>query len=211
MKTEEKPMKNLTVKQKTRWVAQSGILAAVAIVLMYLEFPLPLMPGFLKFDFSEIPILIAAFTLGPLSAVLIEFVKNAAHLPVTQTGGVGELANFLVGCAFVIPAGIIYQRNKSKKNALLAMLAGTLLMTLFASLMNYFVMIPFYIRVIGIPFEAIVGMVSAAGNKMVSDLKTLIVFVFVPFNLFKGIVVSIIVAVIYKRVSFLMHKDDCDR
>jgi len=202
-----KIMNKLSRKQKTNFIAKTGILAAVAIVLMYLEFPLPFMPGFLKFDFSEIPVLLAAFALGPLSAVIIELIKNLAHFPTTQTSGIGELANFLIGCALVVPAGIIYRRNKSKKSAIIAMLTGTLVMTLFASLANYFVLIPFYIQ-IGFPLEAIIGMVSEAGNHLVHDFKTLIVYVFVPFNLFKGFVVSIIVAIIYKRLSHVLHKDE---
>ncbi len=203
-------MKKFTRKQKTHWMAKTAIMSAAAIVLMYLEFPLPFMPGFLKFDFSEVPILLASFALGPVSAVIAELIKNLAHLPATQTGGVGELANFFIGCSFVVPAGIIYRRHKTKKTAIIALLVSTLFMTIFASIANYFVMIPFYIRVIGFPMEAIIGAVNAAGNTLVTDLKTLIVFVFVPFNLFKGIIVSTIVALVYKRVSCILHKDECD-
>ena len=203
-------MKKLTRKQKTNWMAKTAIMSAAAIVLMYLEFPLPFMPGFLKFDFSEVPILLASFALGPVSAVVAELIKNLAHLPATQTGGVGELANFLIGCSFVVPAGIIYRKYKTKKTAILSMIIATLFMTFFASITNYFFMIPFYVKVIGFPMEAIIGAVNSVGNTLVNDLKTLIVFVFVPFNLFKGIVVSIIVAVIYKRVSCILHKDECD-
>jgi riboflavin transporter len=191
-------MKKMTSKQRTNWIAKSGILAAVAIVLMYLQFPLPLMPSFLQFDFSEVPVLLAAFALGPVSAIIVELIKNLAHLPATQTGGVGELANFIIGCSLVVPASIIYRMNKCKKMAITAMLTGTVLMTIFASLLNYFFMIPFYV----------IGMTTGAGNKMVTDLKTLIVFVFVPFNLFKGIIVSFIVAIIYKRLSGILHKGD---
>jgi riboflavin transporter FmnP len=208
IKMEESQMKKMTSKQRTNWIAKSGILAAVAIVLMYLQFPLPFMPSFLQFDFSEVPVLLAAFALGPVSAVIVELIKNLAHLPATQTGGVGELANFLIGCAFVVPASIIYRMNKCKKMAVTAMLSGTLFMTLFASMLNYFFMIPFYVKVMGFPLEAIIGMTAGAGNTLVSDLKTLIVFVFVPFNLFKGIIVSLIVAIIYKRLSSILHKGD---
>jgi len=200
-------MKKLTTRQKTNWIAKTGILAAAAIILMYMEFSLPLMPGFLRFDVSEIPVLLAAFALGPWSAVAIEFIKNVAHYPVSATAGVGEIANFVVGCAFVVPAGVIYRLHHSKKTAIVSMAAGTLMMTVVGCLANYFVMIPFYIKVFNMPIEAIVGITNETGNTLVNDLTTLIVFVFAPFNLIKGIVVSFIVALIYKRISPLLHKE----
>lgn len=190
---------------RVRWVAKTGILTAVATVLMYLEMSLPLMPVFLKFDFSDTVVLLAAFSMGPLTGVLVQLLKNMLHLPVTMTGGVGELANFLIGASFVGTAGLIYKLKKDRAGAFLGMAIGTLAMTLFASLLNYFFMLPFYIQVMEFPLPAIIDMTRAAGNRFVTDMETLIYFVFVPFNLFKGIVVSLIVAVIYKRVSRLLH------
>ena len=198
-------MNQMSSKERNNWIAKSGILAAAAIVLMFIETPLPFMPVFLKFDFSEVPVLLAAFALGPVSAILVEMIKNLVHLPFTQTGGVGELANFIVGCAFVVPAALVYRRHKTKSAAIVGMLVGTLSMALLASLMNYFVMIPFYITVMGFTMGAIVGMTNEAGNKLVTDLKSLILFVFVPFNLFKGLIVSLIVGLIYKRISRFLH------
>jgi len=200
-------MKKLTTKQKINWIAKTGILGAAAIILMILEFPLPLMPAFLKFDFSEIPVLLAAFAMGPWSAVAVEFIKNVAHYPLSGTAGVGEIANFVIGCSFAVSAGILYRFHHSKKMAVIAMGMGTLLMTLVGCLSNYFVMIPFYIKVFNMPIEAIVGLSKEAGNMLVKDLTTLVVFVFVPFNLFKGAMVSFIVALIYKRISPLLHKE----
>lgn len=197
----------MTSKQRNNWIAKSGILAAAAIVLMFIEIQLPLMPDFLKFDVSEVPVLLAAFALGPVSAIMIELVKNLAHLiikgPVAL--GIGQLANFLVGCAFVVPAAILYRRHKTKAAAIIGMIAGTLTMTLFASAMNYFVMIPLYEKIMNFPLSAIIGITNGAGNKLVTDLKSLIVFVFVPFNLFKGFIVSLIVGLIYKRISRFLH------
>ncbi len=200
-------MKSFTTKQRTNWIAKTGIMAAAAIILMILEFPLPLMPGFLKFDVSEVPVLLAAFALGPWSAVIIEFIKNLVHYPLSASFGVGEIANFIVGCAFVVPAGILYRLHRNKKTAIISMVAGTLSMTLVGCLMNYFIMIPFYVKAMSFPMEAIVNLANTAGNALVKDLPTLIVFVFVPFNLFKGAVVSFIVALIYKRISPLLHKE----
>lgn len=188
------------------WVAKTGILAAVAILLMFWEMAIPLMPAFLKFDFSEIAVLLAAFALGPWTAVLVEFIKNLAHLPSTGTSGVGELANFLVGSAFVATAGLYYRRHKNKAGAFVAMALGTLVMTVVASLLNYFFLIPFYVRVLNLPLDVIVEWSRAAGNRLVTDLNTLVLFVFVPFNIFKGLVVSLIVALLYKRLSPILHK-----
>ncbi len=202
-------MGKMSPKERTNWIAKSGILAGVAILLMFFETPLPLMPVFLKFDLSEIPVMLAAFALGPVSAIIIEFIKNLAHLPFTGTGGVGEVANFFVGCALTVPAAVIYRNHKTKHIAILGMAVGTVVMTVFASLLNYYIMIPFYITVMGLPIEAIVGMSKEAGNKLVMDLKTLIVYVFVPFNIFKGLVASVLVALIYKPLSRLLHPQVC--
>jgi riboflavin transporter FmnP len=193
-------------RKTTRWIAKTGVLAAVAIVLMYIEFVIPLMPAFLKFDFSEVAVLLAAFSLGPATAVLIELIKNLAHLPTSQTMYVGELANFIIGSLFVGTAGLVYQYRKTRKQAILALAAGILVMTLSASLINYFFMLPFYINVMEFPLEVIIDMTNKAGNTLVTDLKTMILYVFVPFNLFKGIVVSLVVGVLYKRLSPLLHR-----
>ncbi len=196
----------LEARKRAHWVAKAGLLAAGAILLMYLELVLPFMPAFLKFDFSEVVVLLAAFSMGPLTAVLIELVKNLAHLPTTGTGGVGELANFVIGSAFVGTAGLIYRNMKSRRGAFIAMGSGTLVMTLFACVINYFIMIPFYVEVVGFPLPAIIEATQKVGNTLVTSLETLILFVFVPFNLFKGLIVSLIVAIIYKRVSPILHR-----
>lgn len=193
-------------RARVHWIAKTGILAAVAIALMYIEMILPFMPTFLKFDFSEIAVLLAAFSMGPLTAILIELIKNLAHLPTSQTMYVGELANFIVGSLFTGTAGLIYKMHKSRRGAILGMAGGTIAMTAGASLINYFFMIPFYISAMGFPLEGIIGAAQGVGNTLVTDLRTLIIWVFIPFNLFKGIVVSLIVALIYKRVSPLLHK-----
>ncbi len=193
-------------RKTARWVAKTGILTAIAAVLMYLEMSLPLVPVFLKLDFSDVVVLTGAFSMGPLTGILIQLMKNLLHVPVTTTGAVGELANFLIGASFVGTAGLIYKYKKDRIGAFMAMAAGTLVMTVFASLLNYYVMLPFYIHVMEFPIEAIISMTRAAGNRLVTDLETLIYFVFVPFNLFKGLVISLIVALVYKRISPLLHR-----
>jgi riboflavin transporter len=191
-------------KMSTRKLTSLALLAALAAILMFLETAIPFMPPFLKLDISEIPVLLGAFAFGPGSAVIIELIKNLIHLPFTQTAGVGELANFLAGSMFAGTAGAVYHFMKNKKGAIIAMAAGTVAMTIFSSLFNYFFMLDFYSKFYGMPMDAIVGM-SAAVNIYVKDVKTLIVYAFIPFNLFKGIVAATITAIIYKRVSPFLH------
>ena len=193
-------------QEKTRWLAKTGILSAVAIALMYLEISLPLFPAFLKFDFSEIPALLAAFSMGPFAGVMVELIKNIGHLPASHTLMVGELANFIMGSLFVGTAGLIYRYKKTRKGAIVSMAAGTVALTASGALINYFITIPFYITVMGLSMDGIVAATRAAGNTMVSDLSSLIWWVFVPFNIFKGLVVSVIVGVIYKKLSPLLHR-----
>ncbi|NLA72032.1 MAG: ECF transporter S component [Clostridiaceae bacterium] len=188
------------------WIAKTGILSAAALALMYLEISLPLFPAFLKFDFSEIPALLAAFALGPLAGITVELIKNIGHLPATHTLMVGELANFIMGSMFVGTAGLIYKYRKTRGGAIISMGAGTVALTVSGALINYFVTIPFYITVMGLPMTGIVAATHAAGNMMVKDLATLILWVFIPFNLLKGIVISVIVGLIYKKLSPLLHR-----
>ena len=193
-------------KTNTMWIAKTGILSAAALALMYLEISLPLFPAFLKFDFSEIPALLAAFALGPLAGITVELITNIGHLPATHTLMVGELANFIMGSMFVGTAGLIYKYRKTRGGAIISMGAGTVALTVSGALINYFVTIPFYITVMGLPMTGIVAATHAAGNMMVKDLATLILWVFIPFNLLKGIVISVIVGLIYKKLSPLLHR-----
>ena len=191
-------------KMSTRKLTSLALLAALAAIMMFLETAIPFMPPFLKLDISEIPVLLGAFAFGPGSAIIIELIKNLIHLPFTQTAGVGELANFLAGSMFAGTAGAVYRFMKNKKGAIIAMAAGTAAMTIFSSLFNYYFMLDFYSKFYGIGMDAIIGM-SAAVNIYVKDVKTLIVYAFIPFNLFKGFVAATITAIIYKRVSPFLH------
>ena len=149
---------------RARWIAKTGILSAAAIALMYLEFSLPFFPGFLKFDFSEVPALLATFSMGPLTGIVVEFIKNLAHLPASHTAMVGELANFIMGSAFVGVAGLIYRYNKTKKGAMISLAAGTAALTISGCLVNYFITIPFYINVTNISMDTIATAAHAVGN-----------------------------------------------
>lgn len=186
------------------YMSRTAVLASAAAILMFMDFPVFFMPAFLKMDLSEIPAIIGAFSLGPLAGFWIMLVKNMLHLANSQTAGVGELANFLVGTAMVMPAGIIYRYCKNRKGAVLALAAGTLFMTLAASILNYWVLIPLYQAVLNFPSEVIVGMGHAV-NPRIIDLRTFILFAIIPFNLLKGLLVSLITMLIYKKVSYLLH------
>ncbi|MDD3960193.1 MAG: ECF transporter S component [Oscillospiraceae bacterium] len=194
----------ITNTQMNRKLSIMAMLTAMAAILMFFERELPLMPGFLKFDLSEIPILIGAFAFGPLSAIMMELVKNLIHLPFSTTAGVGQFANFVTGILFAGTAGLIYQRYKTRKGAVLSMAVGTLVMTVGTSFLNYFLFLRLYGLLAGFPLEAIIGM-AAKVNPNVADKESLIVWAFIPFNLFKGLCVSILTFMIYKPISTLIH------
>lgn len=190
---------------KGRYIAKSSLLSAIAAVLMFVATPLPILPAFLKLDFSEIPALLAAFSLGPSAGIYVCLVKNLLHLPSTQTAGVGELANFLIGCSLTIPAGVLYRQEKTRQSAVFALIAGGISMTVVASLLNYWLLIPLYLIVLGIPQEAIIAMGHAANTRIV-DLPTFIAFGVVPFNLIKATLLSFAMVIVYKRLSPILHK-----
>jgi riboflavin transporter FmnP len=195
------------MKMTVNTMVKIAVLATLAFVFMILESSLPVFLPFLKFDISEIPVLLAGFTLGPLAAVLVEFIKNFLHLFVSGSGGVGELANFIMGIAFVVPASIIYRRHKSRLYAMIGLLTGIILMSVTAAFANYYVLIPFYAKLFHVPIDAIIGMGTGI-NSSILDLKTLIVYGVIPFNLFKGFVVSLLIMLIYKKLSPILHKED---
>lgn len=188
-------------------IAKVGVLSAVATILMLFDFPLWFAPNFYQLDFSEVPVLLGTFALGPIAGVAIEFVKILINFVLngTDTGGIGELANFVVGCSFIIPAGLIYKNKKSFGTAIVAMLVGTVALAAVGSLMNYYILLPVYATVYGAPIQAFIDM-GAALNPAITDLKTFVLYAVVPFNIFKGIVVSSMTLLIYKKVSPILHK-----
>lgn len=189
-------------KVNVRMLTVCAMLTAIAAVLQFFDFPLPFFASFLKLDFSDIPALIGAFSFGPVAGVTIQLVKNLIHLFQTTSGGIGELANFIVGAALVLPAGIIYKVRKNRSGALLGMLAGTLLMAAAGALANYFILIPFYTKFM--PLEAIIDM-CAAIIPAIDSLGKVILLSIVPFNIFKGVLVSLVTFLSYKRLSRLIH------
>ena len=191
----------------TKTMAKVAILGALAFVLMLLEFPIPIAPSFYKLDMSEVAVLLGGFALGPLAAVAIEGLKNILNIIFTgsDTAYVGELANFVVGSAFVVPAAMIYKKNKSRKSAIIGLIAGTACLVIAGALMNTFVLLPMYSKLYNMPLDVIIGFGSEIFSG-VKDLFTFVLYCVCPFNLIKGILVSIITLLIYKRVSPLLHK-----
>lgn len=180
-----------------------AMLSVIAFVIMQLELIVPLFPPFLKLDLSDLPALIGAFALGPMAGVGIEALKNLLHLLQTSTGGVGELANFTIGCAMVVPAALIYNHRKDRRSAVLGLLTGTVAMGVIGALANYTVLIPFYSKFM--PIEAIIGMASAV-NPAIGSLETLVLFGVFPFNLIKGLILSVLALLLYKRLSPVLHR-----
>ena len=187
-----------------RKIAVTAIFTAMAVVLMYLEFNLPFMPGFLKFDFSELPVLIGSFSLGPVYGIVIELLKNLIHLPATGTSGIGELSNFITGSIYVFTAGFFYEKHRTRKGAIAAMLIATAALAVFAVPFNFFFTLPLYGSVAGFPMEAILGM-SSAVNPLITDKLSLVLWAFLPFNLFKGLVIGFITFWVYKPISKLIN------
>lgn len=185
-------------KVNIRAVAVSGIMSALSFILMLLEFPLPIIPSFIQFDFSELPALITSFCFGPIYGVLVCLVKNILHLGFTKTSGVGELANFLLGAIFVFGAGVIYKKAKKRRGALLGCLLGAFLMALLSFPVNYFITYPFYYNFM--PKQAIISAYKVLLSFADSIPKALIIFN-APFTFFKGIVDSLICFAIYKKIS----------
>ncbi|MCR5453215.1 MAG: ECF transporter S component [Lachnospiraceae bacterium] len=187
---------------RTKYLAITGMLSAIAFILQFFEFPIPLMPSFIKLDFSDLPALLGAFALGPVSGVAIELVKNLIHLTLSQTGGVGELANFLIGAAFVFPAGLIYKRSKTKKNAIIGCVVGALCMAALSFPINTYITYPFYENFM--PREAIVAAYKVI-FPAVNELWQCLLIFNVPFTFFKAVCSVIITLVIYKRISPILH------
>lgn len=191
-------------KISTKQLTMMGILGAMSVILFYiLEIPIPFMPPFLKLDISNLPVLICSFMYGPVSGILLALTKALLHLFKSQTMGVGELADFITASAFVLTAGILYKKNKTMKTAIASMALGTAAMTVAALIVNKFILIPFYSNLM--PIEAIIeacNSVNPLAKGVFSDsMNGYYIFCVVPFNIFKGIVISAITFLVYKRLS----------
>ena len=199
--------KTITIQKKpsiqnVRMLTMTAVLSAIAFVLAFFEFPVPLSPSFARMDLSDLPALIGAFAYGPVSGVLIELVKNALQLLTSSTGGIGELANFIMGSSFVVAAGLIYKHHKTKKTAILACLIASVIMGVVATVVNYFILLPV--------FEAFMPLdqLIASFGEFMPFIKTkldVVLFNAFPFNLLKGIGISIVTMLLYKRLTPILN------
>ena len=181
-----------------RTISMTAMLTAVAYLLAFIEFPVPLSPSFARMDLSDLPALIGAFAFGPVTGLLIELFKNALQLLTTSTGGVGELANFLMGASYAVTAGLIYKHRKTKITALLACVAASVVMGIAAALANYYILLPLFETFM--PLEQLI----ASFGKLLPFIRTkldIVLFNAFPFNLLKGLVIGSITMLTYKRLT----------
>lgn len=191
-------------KVNVRKIAMTAILSAVATVLMFISFSLPIIPSFIKLDFSELPALIAAFSMGPVSGVVVCFIKNLVNLTMSTTGGAGELCNFLMGVTFVVPAGLLYKFRKDRWGALWGSLLGAVIMAAMSFPINLYISYPAYTVAYGLTIPQILGMYQAI-NPAVETLAQALLWFNVPFTFFKAACDVAITFAVYKRISPLIH------
>ena len=190
--------KRAIASSKTRKMTLIGIFAAISTVFMFFELPLPFMPPFLKFDPSGVPILLASMLFGPSAAISVALIKDVIHLLSTTTGGVGELADFLILSAFSAVVGLIYQKRRDLKAVLWATLAGTVTCAVVGSLANYYLLIPFFSKIM--PLDAIFA-ACAEINPAIDGLSAYILFGALPFNLIKGLLLTLFTFLLYRRME----------
>lgn len=196
----------------TRYIAGVAILSAIAFVLQYIEISIPIMPFFLKFDFSDLPAVLGAFAYGPLAGVIIELLKNLIHMPFSNSQFVGEISNFLLGAVFVLVTGLIYKSKKTKKNAIVGGTIGSVVMAVISIPSNFFFVYPLYnvIYFQGIysfkseDMPAIISVYQALLPQSDTLIKSLLIFN-LPFTLVKGLICVIITMLIYKPLSPILH------
>ena len=198
MSTQTVTASNTEKRVNVRYLTVTAMLSAIAYILMFLDFSVPFMPGFIKMDLSELPALIGSFAMGPLCGVVVCLIKNVLHLFITTTGGVGELSNFILGVAFVLPAGLIYKHKKNRRTALIGSIAGALFMGIFSVVSNYFLVYPVYYNFM--PQDVILAAYQAILPSMKNILQCLICFN-MPFTIVKGLFSVVITFLTYKHIS----------
>lgn len=185
-----------------RKIAMTAVMAAVSAVLMLFSIKLPFMPSFISLDFSDLPALLAAFTLGPWSGVAVCFVKNLVNLTMSMTGGVGELSNFIIASAFVLPAGYFYRIRRTRGGAAFGAILGAVFMALLGLLSNYFIVYPIYTNIM--PMETIMGMYQTI-NPAVENLWQALILFNLPFTFCKGMISVVVSLLIYPKLEPILN------
>ncbi len=184
----------------------TALLSAISAVLQFVEISIPIIPSFVKLDFSDLPAILGSFALGPGYGVVIELIKNLLHLPFTQSAGVGEICNFILGAVFVFTAGMIYKYKRTRTGAIIASVAGALAMSIISLPANYYFVYPAYVKILNMPLDDIISMYNAILPGTNSLIRALCIFN-LPFTFFKGIVNAALCFLIYKPLSsFLKGK-----
>ena len=198
--------KNPFGDDRVKYIVKVAVLSAIAMLISKLEVPLWFAPGFYKLDFSAVFVLLGAFALGPIAGISISVFKNLLKVLIfgTSTSFVGELADIVILILLCVPAALIYKKKKSILGAVIGMIVGILCMTAGGCLFNYFVLIPFYAKLFEMDVDTIVSMGTAL-NPHVTSLRSLVVLITAPFNLFKGAACSAVTFLLYKRVSKILH------
>lgn len=194
-------------KLTTKTITAVAMLGALSAILMLFEFKIPLAPTFVSMDFSDVPIMLGGFLLGPLAGFLIVTLKIFLNLILngTSTMFIGELANFILSVAFVLPAAFIYKKEKTRKDAIRGLIISTISTSILALVLNLFFIFPLYASLFGLSMENIVEMAKVA-NPLVTNVTSMMLFSLLPFNLFKYGVVSLIVIASYKKLSHLFSR-----
>jgi len=190
----------------TSTLVKVGILGAIGYILMFISAPLPMLfPEFLKIDISDLTALLGGIALGPIAGITIEFLKNLLQFltGMSTTGGIGELANFLIGGSFVWVVSYIYSRKREMSGIVIGLICGIIIMTIVGCLANYFIILPFYSTIM--PIEAVIGM-GAAINPVIVDKITFVIWIIAPFNLLKATIMSMLTLPIYKRTEKILNK-----
>ena len=197
-RTRQKSAKRVDVRR----LVLIAMLGGISAVLMLFEFSVPFVPPFIELDFSELAIIIGGFVMGPVEGLLIILIKVLLNLVMngTTTMGVGELMNFCVSAFYMVPAVLIYRKLRTRKGAAISLVCGTLIVSILATLTNYFIMFPIYAWAYKMPMDALVQM-GAAVNSHVDSLLSLMLWSVLPFNLFKYTLVSVITFLVYKRLA----------
>ena len=192
---------NTSTMIRTKDMTKVAMLSVIGFVLMYFQLPLTFVaPPFMKLDISDLPVLMGAFTMGPVYGIIIAALKNLMHIIFkgTMTAGVGELSNFIISSTFALVSSYIYRKHRTYKGAVLAMTVGVVAMTILAMASNYFVVFPLYGKVM--PMDAIIAMGSAITPK-ITGLFTMMLYSVLPFNLIKGFTTSAVMMLVYKKIS----------
>ena len=190
-------------KTKVNKTVIMAMLSAIAVILMYFDFPIPFIaPGFYKIDFSEIPVLIGSFMLGPCAGVIIEAVKVILHFCMkgTTTAFVGDFANFILGCMYVVPAAIIYHTKKTRKMAMISLIAGGVILVIAGMLLNAWYLLPKYSELYGIPLDVLIAMGTKV-NASITDVFSFVALAVAPFNIITALIDGIVTVILYKYLS----------